>query len=237
MIASTARQRLRARLEIVCQEIGADLLRQLTLVGGSAQAVLPLTVPARPTKDVDFVLLTIAPLDWHRFLHGLESRGFRASREEGAPICRYEKNVGSMNLVVDIMPTDDRLGFTNRWYPDVHAHRAETDIPGLYVVTPLLYLLTKIEAFNSRGAKDPVSSSDLEDIVALCRGIPDLLDEVERGSDASHAAARGFLSAFASRPDAANLVRSHTEGDSAAQEEAVGLLARFASAGLPTAKT
>jgi hypothetical protein len=52
------RDRVLQRLELVCQELGPALISEVILVGGSLQAVLPLEVPNRPTKDVDFILPT-----------------------------------------------------------------------------------------------------------------------------------------------------------------------------------
>lgn len=226
---ASPRDRVLQRLELVCEELGPALISEVTLVGGSLQAVLPLEVPNRPTKDVDFILPTPTASSWHRFLRAMEDRGFKASSDEDAPVCRYEKSVSAMKLVVDVMPTDGRLGFSNRWYTDAHAHRQETSIPGLFGATPLHYLLTKIEAYTDRGARDPLSSHDLEDIITLCRGLPALLDEVQAGSSPAHVAARTFLRSLASRRDSRALIEAHTEGTSSAQHGAAALLIRLSA--------
>jgi hypothetical protein len=216
----THRALLLERLELVAQALTPQLLSEVTLVGGSLLAVLPLSVPVRATKDVDFVLPTTRPLDWHRFIRSLEARGFRPSRDEGAPICRYEKVDPRMKLVVDVMPTDDRLGFTNRWYQAVHENRSPTKIPNLYAATPLDYLLTKIEAFKGRGAKNPLLSVDLEDIVTVCRGLSSILDQIASGVNERDLFARQFFRAFVKRADALELILAHTEGDRVSQEAA-----------------
>ena len=128
-----------------------------------------------------------------------------------------------MRLVIDIMPTDDRLGFTNRWYPSVHRHREPTDIAGLFAASALDYLLTKIEAFRGRGSADPLASHDLEDIVVLTRGHPTLMTELRSGADIRHVEARRFLTEFSAGPDARALLLAHTEGDAASQAEAEAL--------------
>jgi hypothetical protein len=209
----SARDRVRARLEAVCLELGKPLLEHLTLVGGSTQAVLPLLVDVRPTKDIDLIFAPEGALGWHKLTRRLEDRGFRASEDEDAPACRYVKTTPAGRLVIDVMPTDDRLGFTNPWYEEAHQRRQHTDIEGLFAVTPLLYLLTKIEAYKSRGAADPLSSHDLEDIVAICRGLPGFLDELQVMTDAASSAARSFLSEFASNPFAEAWIAAHIEGD------------------------
>ncbi len=207
----SARDRVRARLEAVCVELGKPLLADLTLVGGSTQAVLPLLVEVRPTKDVDFIFAPEGALGYNKLTRRLEDRGFRASQDEDAPDCRYVKTTAAGRLVIDVMPTDDRLGFTNPWYDEAHRRRQNTDIDGLFSATPLLYLLTKIEAYKSRGAADPLASHDLEDIVAICRGLSGFLDELQTSTDAAAGAARSFLVGFAAHPAAEAWIAAHIE--------------------------
>jgi hypothetical protein len=210
--------------------MGLDLLEQVTLVGGSMTAVLPLTIPVRPTRDVDFILPTKAPMDWHRFIYALEGRGFVATRDPNGPACRYEMLQDIGLLVVDIMPTDRRLGFTNPWYPDAHLHRQATAIAGLYCASPIYFLLTKIAAFKDRGAADPLASHDLEDILTVCSGLPGLLDSVLATHDTPHTAARDFLLSLVRRPDALSLLEGHAEGDDASQARARTLHMRLKAA-------
>ena len=96
---------------------------------------------------------------------------------EGAPLCRWRR----ANIIVDVMPTDASvLGFSNRWYPmaidtaqrlEIAGHRAR-------IVTPALFIATKLEAFHGRGGDDVFSSHDLEDIVTVVDGRPEIVDDV-----------------------------------------------------------
>lgn len=226
----SSRDRLLARLHRVAGAFGAELLDKVTLVGGSLTAVLPLTIPIRPTKDVDFILPTTGPLDWHRFIYALEGRGFVATRDPNGPDCRYEKREDAELLIVDIMPTDHRFGFSNPWYADAHMHRQPTAIAGLYAAAPIYFLLTKIAAFNDRGAANPLASHDLEDILTVCAGMPGLVDGILAMDDTPHTAARDFLLALARRPDARALLEGHAEGDDVSQSRARELLARLREA-------
>jgi hypothetical protein len=100
---------------------------------------------------------------------------------EDAPLCRWKLGA----LTVDIMPTEESiLGFTNPWYRE----GVSTLIPikvgqnGTWrILAPPYALAAKCVAFTNRGAPDPSSSSDLEDIVTLVNGRPSLCDEVSGG--------------------------------------------------------
>jgi hypothetical protein len=109
---------------------------------------------------------------------------------DGAPLCRWR----SGNLIVDVMPTDERvLGFSNRWYPiaidsawrlDIAGHRAR-------IVTPAMFIATKLAAFHGRGHGDVVASHDLEDVVTIIDGRPEILNDVADADDA----VRAYISA------------------------------------------
>ena len=87
------------------------------------------------------------------------------------------------DLLLDIMPLDASvLGFSNRWY----AYALTSDIavtlePGLVVraASSAAFLATKWEAFLARGAADPMSSHDLEDIITVVAGRSTIADEIE----------------------------------------------------------
>lgn len=88
-------------------------------------------------------------------------------------------------MVLRCVPFDEAvLGFGSRWYPAVvrHAipHELSDDLTILISPAPL-YLATKWEAFLSRGKGDHLRSHDLEDIIAVVAGRPEVLDEI-RGS-------------------------------------------------------
>lgn len=86
----------------------------------------------------------------------------------------------SGDLILDLMPTDSSiLGFTNRWYSPAleHARKFEIGRYGIRVITAPYFVATKLEAFHGRG-KDNFSSHDLEDIVTVIDGRPELVEEV-----------------------------------------------------------
>lgn len=46
------------------------------------------------------------------------------------------------------------------------------------VVTPLLFIATKLEAFHGRGGNDVFASHDLEDIISVVDGRPEIVNDV-----------------------------------------------------------
>ena len=90
------------------------------------------------------------------------------------------------NLKVDFMPDDeDVLGFSNLWYKEA----LRTAMPykldkylQINVVSPPFIIATKLEAFKGRGNNDPLSSRDVEDILTLFDGRPELSKEIENSS-------------------------------------------------------
>jgi hypothetical protein len=67
------------------------------------------------------------------------------------------------------MPTADNiLRFTNRWYKEGFDATIEYLIDNSYIIRifrPEYFIATKLEAFNNRGKKDGLTSSDFEDII------------------------------------------------------------------------
>jgi len=81
------------------------------------------------------------------------------------------------------MPIDKNiLGFSNKWYPlAIKTAQNKPINPQLSIrlITPTCFLATKIEAFEGRGNRDYWASSDLEDIIILIDGRPEIVQEVQ----------------------------------------------------------
>lgn len=158
-----------------------ELTEQLVFVGG-ATTVLFITDPAvtniRPTKDVDVIVEVASYTKYARLEALLREKGFNQRIRSDEPICRW--NVGA--VIVDFMPTDTKiLGFSNRWYPEVINNYTLQVMPSgksIKVVTPPYFLGTKIDAYLGRGGGDFIMSHDIEDIVTVIDGRPELPREV-----------------------------------------------------------
>jgi predicted nucleotidyltransferase len=153
---------------------------QIAFVGGCVTGLLltdPAAAPVRPTLDVDAIVAIGSSMEFTILENRLRDLGFDHSHSEGAPICRWVTG----DLILDLMPTDSSiLGFSNRWYGPA-LEQAQTLKIGKYeirVITAPYFLATKLEAFHGRGKNDFRTSHDLEDIVTVIDGRPELIDEV-----------------------------------------------------------
>jgi predicted nucleotidyltransferase len=133
---------------------------------------------ARYTDDVDVIVDIVGQLEWYRFQKLLRQRGFSISPEDEL-VCRMRLG----ELKVDFMPHDGSiLGFTNRWYEKALAtakpYRLSKEV-SIHVLTPPLFIATKLEAYLGRGNNDPLGSKDVEDILALFDGRSQLVAEIQ----------------------------------------------------------
>jgi hypothetical protein len=162
------------------------VLDELVFVGGCTTGLLISDEGAgavRPTFDVDAITEITSYADYFRFSERLRKLGFTEDTSEGAPLCRWQHG----HVKLDVMPLDEKiLGFSNRWYVSAMAsaqvHELEGDLR-IRVVTALYFCATKIEAFRGRGKGDYLSSHDLEDLITVVDGRPELTEELRSASD------------------------------------------------------
>ena len=156
------------------------LLDELVFAGGCATGLL-ITDQAsggiRPTRDVDTITEITSYAQYAALSERLRELGLSEDHSEDAPTCRWRHG----EILIDVMPTDERvLGFTNRWYAPAIASAETMVIAGLRIriIAPVYFLATKLEAFRGRGSNDYRSSHDLEDVIAVLDGRPEMADEV-----------------------------------------------------------
>jgi hypothetical protein len=163
----------------------APLLEELVFVGGCTTGVFvtdPATGGIRPTKDVDAIVDVTSYAQYTALSERLRTIGLKEDTSEGAPLCRWRHG----QLIVDVMPTDENtLGFSNRWYPTAIDTAQRMDIAGhnVRIVSPALFLATKLEAYHGRGGGDVFLSHDLEDIVTVVDGRPEIVDDVSTANE------------------------------------------------------
>jgi hypothetical protein len=158
----------------------APLLDELVFVGGCTTGLF-ITDPAagaiRPTKDVDAIVDVTSYAKYAALSERLRRLGLAEDTSPGAPLCRWRRG----DFIVDVMPIDEHvLGFSNRWYPRAIETAQTFDVAGhdVSVVTPALFIATKLEAFHGRGGGDVIASHDLEDIIAVVDGRREIVADV-----------------------------------------------------------
>jgi len=170
-------------------KVAAKLLRpvldELVFVGGCATGLLvsdEAAAEVRPTFDVDAIAEITSYVEYTTFGERLHKLGFTEDASEGAPICRWQHG----QIKLDLMPLDEKiLGFSNRWYKSAMDSAQEFEIERdirIRVVTAPYFCATKLEAFKGRGKGDYLASHDLEDLITVVDGRPELLDELRLAS-------------------------------------------------------
>ena len=176
-------------LKLVAKALGPELRQQMTFVGGCTTGLLLTDAftreQVRSTDDVDLIVHVIGYQAFATLQHQLGQRGFKVSAgqdDDDFPICAMKLG----ELRVDFIPDDERvLGFSNRWYKGAVASAtacvldAETTIN---LVNPVYFIATKLEAYKGRGRGDALGSRDIEDILNLVDGRPELLHEIHSAS-------------------------------------------------------
>jgi len=167
-------------LVLVASQLG-ELCNEIVFVGGCITGLL-ITDKAAPdvrfTVDVDCVINIISLSDYHKLEKKLRAKEFRQTLLDDHPICRWEYH----GILLDVMPIDKKiLGFSNRWYKEALDNSVQKTIKKslkIHLITATYFLATKFEAFKDRGKNDFISSHDLEDIIAVIDGRPEIIKDV-----------------------------------------------------------
>jgi predicted nucleotidyltransferase len=158
-----------------------ELKDEVVFLGGCTTGLLitdQAAPPVRETKDVDVIVEVVTLAEYYELSDRLRNLGFTEDQSEEAPLCRWLID----DLILDVMPTDEKvLGFSNQWYKAAMQFANAYKLPDskvIKVVTAPYFLATKIEAFEGRGNSDYMLSHDLEDIISIIDGRPEIVEEV-----------------------------------------------------------
>ncbi len=215
----TPNERNLAALETVAVALG-ELRNELVLVGGCSVGLLisdEASPPVRETLDVDLVAEVTTIGEYYALCDKLTACGFQASQEQDH-ICRWVRG----EIKLDVMPTSDQvLGHsTNRWYADATSTATQVTLASGFVVRVIsapLFLATKLEAFYGRGGGDYAGSHDLEDIINVIDGRPELCNEVNAGLESVRNYLREELDELLADEAFVDAIPMHVRGDTASQ--------------------
>ena len=181
------------------------MLDEVVFVGGCVTGLLitdPAAEKVRPTTDVDVITEVSSYGEYGKLSERLREIGLVHDNSDGSPTCRWRYQA----LVIDVMPTDEKiLGFASRWYTPAIASAQYVQLGDteLQIIKPEYFVATKIEAFHGRGMGDYIGSHDLEDLMSVVDGRPELVDEIAGSAKdvRTHIATeiRGFLNSSAFR--------------------------------------
>ena len=157
---------------------------QVVYVGGATVSLYiddPAADDVRPTKDVDISLAIASLAELEAIREELTRKGFKQSPEDDV-ICRFRY----ADIKVDVMSTK-AIGWApaNPWFEPGFAQKETVEIEDQKIqILPLPYFLaSKFSAFNDRGAKDPRTSHDFEDIVYVLNNRTDIVEQLVKAPD------------------------------------------------------
>ena len=200
----------------------APLLERFVFLGGAVTELLvtsPGLASPRQTKDIDIVVNVMNLGDYSEILREqLMSAGLAEDTSDGAPVCRWKLD----DLIVDIMPTrGEILDFSCEWYQVAFDTAQPITLPNgtmVRLVAPASFLATKLAAFTDRGSRDPMSSHDLEDLIAVIDGRPEIVADLASAPLELRGYVATRLKQFLARQDATVLVAAHLMPDSDSQD-------------------
>jgi hypothetical protein len=185
-------------LETATRLLG-PLVNDVVFLGGCATGLLITDAgapPIRATQDVDVIAEIGSLSEYYRLSERLREQGFQEDHSSTV-ICRWT----AQGILLDVMPTNPEvLGFGNEWYQPALEAAEWRDLSSgqrIRMVSAPYFLATKLSAFADRGQGDYMASHDLEDMVAVLDGRPEIVTEVAQAPEKlrRHLAEqfRGFL--------------------------------------------
>ena len=209
-------------LEMAVAYLG-PLADDMVFLGGCATGLLLTDVaapPIRVTQDVDVITEVASLGDYQRLSGRLRKRGFKEDQSPDAPICRWV----AADVVLDVMPTrPEILGFGNEWYQPALDAAVVVTLPSgksIRMVTAPYFLATKLAAFDTRGKGDYVMSHDMDDIIAVLDGRPEIVNEVKRAEETLRAHLMKKFGSLLRDTKFVTALPGHLPGDMASQARA-----------------
>ncbi len=217
-ILETAVARLRAMAEM------------MAFVGGCATGLLltdPAASPVRATLDVDVIVEVATLARYHWLSDQLRQLGFIEDASDDAPICRWKTD----DVILDVMPTDPKiLGFGNQWFKPAYEASEWTVLPSgkqIRLLPAPYFLATKFEAFACRGKNEYLMSRDMEDIVTVLDGRPEIISEIEQAIETLKTYLVEFCSELLKERDFLDTLPGHLSPDAASQSRSVIVIDRL----------
>lgn len=184
--------------------------------------------PVRDTLDADAAVGISTRVALARLEEDLRRAGWENDTSSDAPLCRW---ITPDRDIVDLMPESDAvLGFGNPWYTLALSTRTERKTPDgsvLPIVWALVFVLTKLVAFEDRGRGDLLASHDLEDLVTVFDGRPELDAEMLQLPEDAQAYAAEAFGRLLAHPDLRFALPGHVDPTSDTEYRAEALLKRW----------
>ncbi|MFP4025040.1 MAG: nucleotidyl transferase AbiEii/AbiGii toxin family protein [Thiohalospira sp.] len=157
-----------------------DLNNRVVYVGGAVVSLYiddPAADDVRPTQDIDISLEITSQGELENLRQELAKKQFTQSAADTV-MCRFRYD----GIPVDVMATEE-IGWApaNRWFRPGFEHLQTLELESglqIRILSVAYFLATKFEAYNDRGANDPRTSKDFEDIVYVLDNHTNLVNEI-----------------------------------------------------------
>ncbi len=205
---------------------------QYAFIGGAVLSLLvddPEADSIRVTKDVDVVMNIRTRAEYHAADEILSGLGFRHDTRDGAPICRWICE----GVTVDVLPMrGDVLGWDSKWFEEAlgASVRIVRDGRPLNVVSAPYFVALKLEAFESRGRRDFLMSSDFEDVICLFNGRASIVGEIASCEPLREPLSQKFAE-YLKCPDLEDAVEGFVQTESNPERRRKNIMSAFAAVG------
>ena len=129
------------------------------------------------------------------------------------------------------MPTrEDILGFSKHWYLPAIKNAESIDLEKgltMQLVSPSYFLATKVEAFKGRGGGDYMASHDMEDIITVLDGRPEIISEIRSSSEELKTFLAGTIRGLLAQKEFRDALPGHLPPDRASQARLPRLIKRL----------
>jgi predicted nucleotidyltransferase len=204
-----------------------ELAENFVLVGGCAAGLLvsdAAQAGIRPTDDVDLIVETASVTDYYTLSEKLRAKGFQEVPEV---ICRWHYQGSKL----DLMPTDHKiLGFSNYWYGEALRSATRLTLPSgraIRIIAAPVFIATKLVAFQHRGQGMYQSSHDIEDIISVVDGRPELIDEFAASASEVQDFLDDEIGVLLGTPAFFSSIAAHLRPDQASQARLPLIVARL----------
>ena len=212
------------KLDVKLRDVGFDR----AFLGGSVLSLLvtdPMVDTVRVTKDVDVMMGVRTRKEFHALDATLERLGFTHDLREDAPICRWICD----GITVDVLPIrEEVLGWNSRWFEEALANAVPIMCQGhpVKVVSAPYFVALKLEAFEERGNRDFIASTDFEDVICLFNGRESIVHEIAE-CDSLKAKLAGRFTSYLQSPDLKDAIEGFVQTESNPELRFKQILDRF----------
>lgn len=197
-----SRQAANKRALIEAAHLLGDLNEEVVFVGGRIVGLLitdELEDDVRPTYDIDVAVNITGIVANYDLEKKLIQLGFKP---EGTINCRYLHG----ETIIDVMHTDGKLqGLNTKWYPEGFANAVSIQLDEhttIKTFNAVYFIAAKLEAFKDRSYthNDYFDCKDLEDIINVINGRPQVVDEIREAASNVRAFIAKFINTLIEDP-------------------------------------